>query len=141
MKIALLPIALLLSFALLAQDDDYYCTCMETQNQEEEIFDFVSVVNTQLSITLTQNNDSAFEPEMIQEVEEIRIIIPEEEIEDDVEEEEDLSIEKDKNKDKQKIKSQKAKVKSKLKHRKKRAKKRLKKRKKAKKYKGKCPFF
>lgn len=142
MKNIVLPLVLLvLSYSLCAQDDDFYCTCQETQQQEAEIFDFVSSMNTQLSTMIPQTQSSILVPQIVDEPEVVMISLPVEEPEPVIEEEPDLEDEMDRAERAEQIAARKAARKGRVKHLKKHKRVKLKKRKKLKKYKGKCPFF
>ena len=137
MKKVTISLLLLIPFCLFAQDDSY-CPCQETNDEFEDVFNFVASSNTQVSIISSEPTNTIYVPQIILEEEPVLLVLPPP-VEEEVEEEEEPDMDSEETSTEAKAKSQSSR--SKMKKSKKRFKRKIKKRKKARKYKGKCPFF
>ena len=138
MKKVSLPLLLIFSFTLFAQDDDY-CPCQETQSQEAEFSNYFTSINNQVAVFIQEESSVSFIPETIEEPGLILIELPKEE--KPKPEKSDKSEEIDEEDIEDKVEMQNEARLSSLKKVKKKKKYRIKRKKKPRKYQGKCPFF
>ena len=140
MKKITICLFLLIPFFLIAQDEDY-CPCQETKKEYEDIFSYVSMVNTENFIQVSEQTSNTFLPLVVEE-ESVLIVIPQKE---EVPAEKTAPEEKTKDEEfedeEPNIKDKIDRRTSRIKKSRKKFKSRIKRSRKAKKYRGKCPSF